>query len=475
MKFDIDITPKTHLIASTRRTDMAPWLAISELIDNSIDAESDQVLIDWDAAAKCLSVADNGAGAPNPSSLVRIGDSDPISKSPTGRCGVGTKDAIGALGMIAEVSVVRGGMLKSVYADFEEIRLSGKWTAKGEEREACSTDTRGTTLKILKVDRRFSVFQLVEKLSKVFAPTLRNGCAINFNGEPLTPPPVVRVTDRREGGGFFEGKAYSWWAGIMVDGQSVNGGWRTSFGPRMLEEDSCNRSYGTGAMDIHKFYGEMTLEEPNNAEPHELWNVNKNKTRCQELQDLLEAVYPEVSELLERCAQEHSLTLEASMENELSKEITQSLNETVRMRERRKLPEEKQPGTVIPSATGRKRQRASKTQEGNGSILCPNSGTTFAIKFLEDDAFGHVTGNRKANVIYLGRLHPFWQIFKDNKDVVRSQAMGMLVAHAVTTEDNDQPIMSFRVQCESAHTMFFETIGKIALQIAASQACEAAS
>ena len=53
--------------------------------------------------------------------------------------------------------------------------------------------------------------------------------------------------------------------------------------------------------------------------------------------------------------------------------------------------------------------------------------------------------------------------------------MGMLVAHAVTTEDNDQPIMSFRVQCESAHTMFFETIGKIALQIAASQACEAAS
>lgn len=475
MKFDIDITPKTHLIASTRRADMPVWLAIAELIDNSIDAGSNEVLIDWDLTGKCLCVADNGAGAPNPSSLVRIGDSDPISKTPTGRFGVGTKDAIGALGMIAEVSVVRGGMVRSVYADFDQIRLSGNWTAKGEEREACGTDTRGTTLRILGVDRRFNVLQQIEKLSKVFAPTLRNDCVIEFNGELLVAPPVVKVTDRRDGSGFFEGKAYSWWAGIMADGEKINGGWRTCFGPRMFEETTCNRSYGTGSMDIHKFYGEMTLIEPLKAEPHELWNVNKNKTNAAELQDLLEAVYPEVSELLEQCAQEHSLTLEASMENELSQELTNSLNETVRMRERRKLSDEKQSGTVIPSDAGRKRQRASKTQEGNGSILCPNSGTTFAIKFLEDDSFGHVTGNRKANVIYLGRLHPFWQIFKDNKDVVRALAMAGLVAHAVTTEDNDQPIMSFRVQTESAHTMFFETIGKIALQVAASQACEAAS
>ena len=475
MKFDIDITPKTHLIASTRRTDMYVWLAISELIDNSIDAEANEVLIDWDAAGKCLCVADNGAGAPNPSSLVRIGDSDPISKSPTGRFGVGTKDAIGALGRIAEVSVVRGGMFKSVYADFEEIRLSGNWTARGEEREACSTDARGTTLKISMVDRKFNVLQQVEKLSKVFAPTLRNGCSIHFNGERLTPPPVIKVTDRREGSGFFEGKAYSWWAGIMIDGEKANGGWRTSFGPRMFEETTCNRSYGTGSMDIHKFYGEMTLIEPLKAEPHELWTVNKNKTNADELQDLLEFVYPEVSELLEQCAQEHSLTLEASLENELSQEFTNSLNETVRMRERRKLSDEKQSGTVIPLSSGRKRQKASKTQQGNGSILCPDSGTTFAIKFLENDKFGHVTGNRKANVIYLGKLHPFWQIWKDSRDVVRALAMGMLVAHAVTTEDNDQPIMSFRVQTESANTMFFDTIAKIALQIAASQVCEAAS
>ena len=475
MKFDIDITPKTHLIASTRRTDMAPWLAIAELIDNSIDAESNQVLIDWDSAGKCLCVADNGAGAPNPSSLVRIGDSDPISKAPTGRFGVGTKDAIGALGMIAEVLVVRGGMHRSVYADFEEIRLSGCWTAKGDEREASATESCGTTLKISRVDRKMIVFQIVEKLSKVFAPTLRRGCVIKFNGELLAPPPIVRVTDRREGHGFFEGKAYLWWAGIMAGGETANGGWRTSFGPRMFEETNCNRSYGTEGMDIHKFYGEMTLIEPSNAEPHERWNVNKNKTNASELQDLLEAVYPEVSELLEQCAQEHALTLEAGMENEVSADLTRALGETVRMRERRKRTEEEQPGTVIPVATGRKRQRASKTQDGNGSILCPNAGTTYAIKFLEENQFGHVTGNRKANVVYFGKLHPFWQANLKNNGVVRTAAMFMLGGHAVTTEDNDQPIMSCVVASDQSNARFFETMAQMASQVASMQACEAAS
>ena len=475
MKFDIDITPKTHVIASTRKADMAVWLAIAELIDNSIDAESNQVLIHWDAAGKCLCVSDNGAGAPNPSSLVRIGDSDPIRKSPTGRFGVGTKDAIGALGMIADVSVVRGGMFKSVHADFEEIRLSGSWTAKGEEREACSTDTRGTTLKISMVDRKFNVLQQVEKLSKVFAPTLRNGCVIQFNGERLAAPPLVKVTDRREGSGFFEGKAYSWWAGIMVDGEKASGGWRTSFGPRMFEETTCNRSYGTGSMDIHKFYGEMTLIEPNNAEPHELWNVNKNKTNATELQDLLEAVYSEVSELLEQCAQEHALTLEAGIENELSDELTQAFGEAVRIREKRTRNEDEQPGTVVPMATGRKRQRASKTQDGNGSILCPKSGTKFAIKFTEEEDFGHVTGNRKANVVYFGKLHPFWLANLQNTDVVRTAAMFMLGGHAVTTEDNDQPIMSVVFLSDQSNARFFGTIAKMASQVASMQACEAAS
>ena len=118
MSYEVDITPKTHAIVSMQRTDMHVWLAICELVDNSIDAQATVVSITWDAAKKCLCVADNGIGAPNPSALVRIGDHNAVSGSPAGRFGVGANDAISALGKVAEVSVVRDGWYRTIHADF---------------------------------------------------------------------------------------------------------------------------------------------------------------------------------------------------------------------------------------------------------------------------------------------------------------------------------------------------------------------
>ena len=39
MTTEIDITPKTHILTSMSRQDMAPSLAIVELLDNSLDAK----------------------------------------------------------------------------------------------------------------------------------------------------------------------------------------------------------------------------------------------------------------------------------------------------------------------------------------------------------------------------------------------------------------------------------------------------
>jgi len=471
MTKEIDITPKTHSLVSLRRQDMHPWLAVCELVDNSVDAQATTVIVNWDPAAKSLSVIDDGVGAPNPAALVTLGDHDSEGRPTSGRYGIGAKDAVLALGTAAEVSVVRNGLRRVVRADFDEIRQSGRWVAREDQHEASESDATGTMVKVIGVDRKIYLMAIWDRLSKTFAPALRRGISILLASQPVTPPPAVQVDERREGSGEFRGKQFAWWAGIKRDGQNVSGGWRFAFKGRMLEENSCNRSYGTAGMDIHKFYGEITLIEPDQPDDEELWLVNKHKTSADELQDLCEDIFPSIRDLLERCAEEHSLTLEAAIADDIGRGLTEALSEASRVREKRSIPEEEQHGTVLPRNTGRRRTRAAKTQHGQGSISGrdPLSGKKFSIHFADDETFGYVTGSRQANVVYLGKLHPYWQVHGQEREIVQCAAMAMLAGHAVTTEDAEQPIMSAVVSCDAANERFFNTLGNIASQISAVQ------
>jgi hypothetical protein len=471
MTKEIDITPKTHSLVSLRRQDMHPWLAVCELVDNSVDAQATTVIVNWDPAAKSLSVIDDGVGAPNPAALVTLGDHDSEGRPTSGRYGIGAKDAVLALGTAAEVSVVRNGLRRVVRADFDEIRQSGRWVAREDQHEASESDATGTMVKVIGVDRKIYLMAIWDRLSKTFAPALRRGISILLASQPVTPPPAVQVDERREGSGEFRGKQFAWWAGIKRDGQNVSGGWRFAFKGRMLEDNSCNRSYGTAGMDIHKFYGEITLIEPDQPDDEELWLVNKHKTSADELQDLCEDIFPSIRDLLERCAEEHSLTLEAAIADDIGRGLTEALSEASRVREKRSIPEEEQHGTVLPRNTGRRRTRAAKTQHGQGSISGrdPLSGKKFSIHFADDETFGYVTGSRQANVVYLGKLHPYWQVHGQEREIVQCAAMAMLAGHAVTTEDAEQPIMSAVVSCDAANERFFNTLGNIASQISAVQ------
>ena len=467
MSKEIDITPKTHCLSSIRRQDMPAGLAVCELVDNSLDAKASVVRVFWEPSEKILTVSDDGVGAPNPSAIVTIGDHDTESKNPSGRYGIGAKDASLALGTAVEVSVVRNGLHRTVRADFEEIRLSGKWIAREDDRQAHQTESRGTTVRVMCVDKTINTRNISGKICRTFAPALRKGTQIVVDGVSLSAPNEIEVEDTRTGEGVFRGKAYAWWAGIKRDGQKVDGGWRFEFKHRVLDENSCNRSFGTEGMDIHKFYGVITLMEPDDADASEKWLVNKHKTSADEMQDLCELIYPEVSDLLERCASEHSMTLEAAICDDIGKGLTEALSRSARLKEKRAKPDDEQHGTAIPQETGRRRNQASKTQAGQGSITMrdPLSGKKFRINFADDDRFGWVTGDRKANVVYLGRQHGYWQQHHQDTEIVRCSAMHLLAGHAITTEGTDQPIMSAIVQCDASNERFFHTVGNIASQV----------
>jgi hypothetical protein len=220
-------------------------------------------------------------------------------------------------------------------------------------------------------------------------------------------------------------------------------------------------------MNIYKFYAEITLIELDDADDNERWLVNKHKTSADELQDLCEHIFPEIRDLIERCAEEHSLTLEAAIADDVGRGLTDALSDTARLKEKRRKHDEEQQGAVEPRHTGRRRRHASKTQQGDGSITMRNplTGKKFKIFFDPIEKFGHVDGNRAANVVHLGKNHPYWQEHSQDKEQVLLAAMFMLSAHAVMSTDIDQPIMSFAVRCDAASDSFFGTMGKIASQV----------
>ena len=61
---EIAIQPLTHQIHSHKRQDMPVWLAISELVDNSLDANARVVEVKFNKEHKSVLIKDDGAGAP---------------------------------------------------------------------------------------------------------------------------------------------------------------------------------------------------------------------------------------------------------------------------------------------------------------------------------------------------------------------------------------------------------------------------
>lgn len=467
--------PTTHMIMSMRRQDMASWLAVAELVDNCFDAKATEVRIVFDDAAKTICIADNGVGAPDPAAICTMGEHNSEGRGTSGRYGIGAKDAVLALGTAVHVKSVRLGVCRVVKCDFDVQVATGKWSLFEDDYECA--DRNGTAVTVCNVLRMIKHTLLAKKLGSIFAPAIRSGSKIWCGDILCEAPDLVDVTEYRCGEGEIRGKRYSWWAGIRKDGQDVDGGWRFEFKHRCLDETSCNRAYGTEGLDIHKFYGVITLIEPDDADDDELWTVNKHKTSADELQDLCEHIFPEVKDLLEQCEAEHSLSIGADVARDVGVGLTEALRNQ-RKREKRQSSEDCGSGTVKPANSGKKRRRAARVSDQDGSVeeyINPVTGKRYDIKFIDDDRYGHVTGDKKANVVYLGRLHPYWQQHLGDRDVVQSAAMHMLAGHAITTEDEQQPILSVIVQDSSANSKLFKTVSNIAEMVASSTAVEAAN
>ena len=180
MNFEIDIKPKTHVISSMINQRMEPWVALAELIDNSVDAEATHVEIE--IGSEQIVVTDNGRGIhpDHIATIIQIGNHRKLGlANPMGQYGIGAKDAILGLGTYAQIITCHGGTRTTVNVDWKHIENTGRWEVTGSKIP--TKEKNGTKIIISNLQRSYRVAPICKKLSHVFYPTLTSGFKIRIN------------------------------------------------------------------------------------------------------------------------------------------------------------------------------------------------------------------------------------------------------------------------------------------------------
>lgn len=218
----IEITPHKSLMLKVGQTGYSLQEAISELIDNSIDAkiESKKIKVDLKISAQSISITDNGKGMSEKEAIesIRLGFSK--KKGKLGEFGMGMKTACTFLGKRFTMLTTQKGKREEYVLTFDE----DEWMKKGEwtkhpftVRHDAPVQNSGTTIIIenLKIDFNDKILQdLKREITIRFGPFISKGdLELIINGQkciPIRPKILGEIHKFRLSAGKY--KVHGWWA-----------------------------------------------------------------------------------------------------------------------------------------------------------------------------------------------------------------------------------------------------------------------
>lgn len=218
----IDITPHKSIMCKISQTGYSIQEAISELIDNSIDArlENEKIVINLEIDDKHILISDTGKGMNKnvAKDSIRLGYSS--KKEKLGEFGLGLKTATSFLG---EEFVLKTKQKDSneeyiIKYNEEEWLKSGDWFKFPFMIEEKNNDLHGTIVEVskLKVDITNELLEKIkEELGRRFAPfILNNEIHLYFNGEECSVPKPDIIEDSKKDIYLKIGKSTvkGWWA-----------------------------------------------------------------------------------------------------------------------------------------------------------------------------------------------------------------------------------------------------------------------
>lgn len=222
----IDITPHKSIMCKISQTGYSIQEAISELIDNSIDArcQNEKVIIKINISQEQIKVEDTGIGMnkKQAQNSIRLGYSS--KKGKLGEFGLGLKTATSFLGEETIINTKQkesNEEYKIIYNEQEWLE-SGEWFKYPFYTIENKTQKHGTTVEVNKLKLEITkelIRKIQEELGRRFAPFILNEEAkIYFNGEECQVPVPNIIPDTRKEINLKidECEVKGWWAYQLV-------------------------------------------------------------------------------------------------------------------------------------------------------------------------------------------------------------------------------------------------------------------
>lgn len=362
----MDVTPVTHFYESMRSNIIGWHDAFAELIDNSFDADAMRVEIECDGTR--TSISDDGIGAPDLASMIRLGGHSGHRRQGLGTYGVGFKDAWLYIGDTAEIKTTHKGQTLSLRVNLRtDIKqVDGRWEAPDPLVVPASNGDRGThvVFPVRHSYRHTPKQDIVRKLGLTFMPAIESGKQIIFKKRnkrtPIEPYKIPPLLDRIVDSFSVGGKDVSIDIGITLDGHHVeHPGFLMCYGHRVIRVSPI----GMAGYSASRVTGKVVLGNG--------WRLTKNKNDLVDLAEPLgDAIHSRIKFLCEK-AEQLSEDIESRELLSTVEGMMNSMLAGVKKREKRPGSGDSE-GTVQPKHTERKRRRAASVDESQpGSVEVP--------------------------------------------------------------------------------------------------------
>ena len=420
------------------------WKALSELVDNSFDANATRVVIQ--TIGRTVVVTDDGKGMKDVRSAVTLGDHQ--SQGGIGMYGIGLKDAWLSAGDKISIETTSGKHCQTLEVDIAQLddNWNGPDPSVNESEKGTGTEIT-LHLRRNKKQPRDEVFQ---KLAWVFAPAIEQGRQILWQvaknkKRPLSPAKLPAMTDIVSDSFEVEGKYVEIYIGLMKEGERIRGGpfW-IQHKHRIIESSSIG-SKGQSAFGVA---GRIVLGDG--------WKFTKNKDSIDDSLDELEnEIHNRIWSVLKK-AEQQSFNVETL---QLQAEIKALLDDAVgNLKREKRSPKRESVGTVAPKNTGRKRKHASKISDLSGGVSDKGKRRQrgFTVDWCQDGDDSMGSYEPRTATVKLNLENPFVSRCRkqQNREALLSVAVAILSQWLCDSPDGSQSTM-FEVED------FGKTFGRI--------------
>lgn len=333
---------------------------VCELVDNSFDANATCVQLSW-PGGNVFSIEDDGIGCSDLVRMITLGDRMEYDSTSMGRYAVGAKYAMIWLWGRSVIETCGEAGVWQISADWDSIARSE--SPYPNKQEVGTRGKCGTKITCYGERNAPEFKRLIADLGNTYTPAIEAGKRIVVWTPQISAPRSLvprrwpRCSEMIDESIEAAGRSVRIRMGRVSEG--CDNTYERGFAFERDYRVICESSLGAGCYSTSRIAARITLGKE--------WELTTNKDDFTEFKDeLAEAIFDRCSDLMGRASSE-AMSIE---DHQFNMELADIINEASRRRRERRESTGESCGTVEPKETGRRRERAAKTSDAPGNVLC---------------------------------------------------------------------------------------------------------